>query len=126
MKAIDTSSYPPPPVPNKERRSLKRNQTVPSHPSTAQPIRMNSAFPRGYDLEKVCSEFSSLFTSVLMKSMRSTIPKSSLFKEESQGKKIIEATIDQNMAQYLSSQRGFGLKELLLRAFMAKDFYHTE
>ena len=110
MNTIDKSSYPTPSVPDKERRSLK----------------MNPAFPRGYELEKVCSEFSSLFISVLVKSMRSTIPKSSLFKEESQGKKIIEATIDQNMAQYLSSQRGFGLKELLLRSFMTKNFNHIE
>jgi len=126
MNTIDKSSYPIPSVTNQERRRLRKNQLVSSSSLTPQPVRMNPAFPQRHELEKVCSEFSSLFTSVLMKSMRSTIPKSSLLKEEFQGKKVIEATTDQTMAQYLSSQRGFGLKELLLRSFMTKNFNHIE
>ena len=65
------------------------------------------------ELENVCSEFASLFSYMLIKNMRSTIPKSN-FLQEFHGKKMVNAMVDQKISQYLSSQNGFGLKELLL------------
>jgi flagellar protein FlgJ len=87
-------------------------KTHPTHPTR----------PQEPELEKVCAEFASIFSYVLIKSMRSTIPESS-FLQEFQGKKLVEAMADQKMAQYLSFQNGFGIKEMLLKTLINNRQY---
>lgn len=68
-------------------------------------------------LERLCTEFASLFSYTILKSMRSTLPKSS-WGGEVQGKELMNSLMDEKMAQYLSAQDGFGIKELLIKKFI--------
>ena len=74
----------------------------------------------GDKLEQVCSEFASIFWQSLIKSMHSTIPESSSG-QKIQGKELLNSVVDQKMAQFMASQNGAGLKELLLRKFQNHD-----
>ncbi len=73
------------------------------------------------ELEQVCTEFASIFFQTLLKSMYSTIPKTS-FCPELQGKNLVNSVVDQGVAQFMA-QDGAGLKELLLGKLM-NDNYH--
>lgn len=84
--------------------------------NTQHSVTTNHSVPTRAEIEQACAEFASIFLHTLIKSMDSTIPKSSLC-PEFQGKKLVNSIIDQNMAQLMASQNGAGLKELLLREF---------
>ena len=99
------------------RRRPKQTPTVSQKPDALQITKRPTQSPKP-ELEKVCSEFASIFSYMLIKNMRSSIPKSS-FLQQYQGKKLVNSMVDQKMAQYLSSQNGFGLKELLLKTLTA-------
>lgn len=71
------------------------------------------AQPTQLELEQACTEFAAIFFQALLKSMYSTIPKSS-FCPEFQGKNLLNSIVDQGVAQYMAFQDGAGLKELLL------------
>ncbi len=70
--------------------------------------------PKKAELEQICAEFAAIFFQTLLKSMYSTIPKSSLC-PEFQGKNLVNSVIDQGVAQFMASQDAAGLKESLLR-----------
>ena len=88
-------------------------QKIKSHSSSSLP-----------ELEKVCSDFASIFSYELIKNMRSTIPDSS-FLQGFQGKNLINSMVDEKLAQYLSCQNGFGLKELLLNSLRTDTMGET-
>ena len=112
--------------------------TEPGHPNTnrlqdgrRRPKQTNNTSPKPYmqqikthpppsQLKKICSDFAAIFSYELIKNMRSTIPNSSFLKEF-QGGKLVNSMVDQKMAQYLSSQNGFGLKELLLKTLTTEN-----
>jgi len=70
--------------------------------------------PKKAELEQICAEFAAIFFQTLLKSMYSTIPKSSLC-PEFKGKNLVNSVIDQGVAQFMASQDAAGLKESLLR-----------
>ncbi|MEW6379290.1 MAG: hypothetical protein AB1611_06750 [bacterium] len=80
-------------------------------PTAQQPAQ--PAQPTRLELEQVCTEFASIFFQALLKSMYSTIPKST-FCPEFQGKNLVNSIVDQGVAQYMALQDGAGLKEMLL------------
>ena len=117
MNNIIQSEHPSPDRIYSGRRRPKQTITVSQKPDTKQITKNFSQSPKP-ELEKVCSEFASIFSYMLIKNMRSSIPESS-FLQQYQGKKLVNSMVDQKMAQYLSSQNGFGLKELLLKTLTA-------
>jgi Rod binding domain-containing protein len=69
------------------------------------------------ELEQTCAEFAAIFFQILLKSMSSTIPKSSLY-PEFQGKNLLNSIVDQGVAQFVARD-GAGLKEMLIRKLMS-------
>lgn len=64
-------------------------------------------------LLKACQDFEAIFTHILLKSMRSTIPESELV-EKSTAREIFEDMYDQEMAESLSKgSNGLGIAKLL-------------
>jgi flagellar protein FlgJ len=64
-------------------------------------------------LKKVCADFESIFTYQLMKTMRQTIPKSTMG-IGNYGRDIFTTIIDQKIAESISAQnQGVGLKKVL-------------
>ena len=114
MNKVTKSGYP---ILENTHSRRRRPEQMPSSPQKHDTRQITKHPPQASkpELEKVCSEFASIFSYMLIKNMRSSIPTSSLLKEY-QGKKLVNSMVDQKMAHYLSSQNGFGLKELLLRA----------
>jgi len=119
MNNVTKSGYPTLGRTNSGRRSPKQKPTVPPKADIQQMTQRPSPSPKP-ELEKVCSEFSAIFSYMLIKNMRSTIPDAS-FLQQYQGKKLVNSMVDQKMAHYLSSQNGFGLKELLLKALTTNN-----
>ena len=119
MNNVTKSGYPTLDRPHFGRRRPKQTSAVSQKPDIQQITRHPSQAPKP-KLEKVCSEFASIFSYMLIKNMRSTIPSSS-FLQEFQGKKLVNSMVDQKMAHYLSTQNGFGLKELLLKTLTANN-----
>ena len=117
MNNVTKSGYPSPDRIHSGRRRPKQRAAV-SQKSDIQQITTNPSQSPKPELEKVCSEFASIFSYMLIKNMRSTIPNSSFLKEY-QGKKLVDSMVDQKMAHYLSTNNGFGLKELLLNTLTA-------
>lgn len=119
MNNVTKSGYPTLDRTHSGRRRPKRTPTV-SQKSDIQQITTHPSQSPKPELEKVCSEFASIFSYMLIKNMRSTIPDSS-FLQQYQGKKLVNSMVDQKMAHYLSSQNGFGLKELLLKTLTTNN-----
>ena len=117
MNNVTKSGYPSPDRIHSGRRRPKGTAAV-SQKSDIQQITTNPSQSPKPELEKVCSEFASIFSYMLIKNMRSTIPNASFLKEY-QGKKLVDSMVDQKMAHYLSTHNGFGLKELLLNTLTA-------
>ncbi|HCV41975.1 MAG TPA: murein transglycosylase [Bacteroidetes bacterium] len=65
-------------------------------------------------LQKAVQEFESLFVGYLLKTMRSTVPKSDMF-GESFGGDILEGMFDMEMAKHISRNSGLGVGEMLYR-----------
>ncbi|WIV12157.1 rod-binding protein [Proteiniborus sp. MB09-C3] len=64
-------------------------------------------------LLKACQDFESIFTHILLKSMRSTIPESELI-EKSTATEMFEDMYDQELASTMStSKNGLGIAQLL-------------
>ncbi len=64
-------------------------------------------------LKKACADFESIFISHMLKTMRSTVPKS---KSNFPGKDIYSSLVDQKVAEDLTKRGGgIGLQEMLLR-----------
>ena len=119
MNPVTESGHPNLGRPNHGRRRPKQATNVSPKPFLQQ-VKTRPSRSQKPELENVCSEFASIFSYELIKNMRSTIPKSS-FLQDFQGKKLVNSMVDQKMAQYLSSQNGFGLKELLLNTLTADN-----
>jgi soluble lytic murein transglycosylase-like protein len=74
-------------------------------------------------LEKAVQEFESLFVGYLLKTMRSSIPKSDLF-GESFGGDILESMFDLEMAKHISRNSSLGLGEMLYKQIAGEQFRH--
>ncbi|MEW5800618.1 MAG: hypothetical protein AB1847_00805 [bacterium] len=93
--------------PSVATRSARPGQSVNSSQVSAQRVQ-----PQKAEIEQVCNEFASIFFQTLLKSMYSTVPKSSAC-PELQGKDLINSIVDKGVAQFMARE-GAGLKELLL------------
>ncbi len=67
-------------------------------------------------LEKVSKDFESIFVSMVFKTMRSSIPESSLV-ESSHGRKIFEGMLDEEYAKNIAEKGGFGIADMIMRSF---------
>ncbi|MBW2030279.1 MAG: rod-binding protein [Deltaproteobacteria bacterium] len=65
-------------------------------------------------LREVCIEFESIFLAYMLKSMKRTIPESSLL-GKSNGAKIISSMYDNNLALGLARDGGIGLAGIIYR-----------
>lgn len=65
---------------------------------------------RKIQLKKVCREFEAIFTQMLLKEMRNTIPENSFF-GKSNASKIYQSMYDEALAQEISSRGSLGLAE---------------
>jgi len=63
-------------------------------------------------LKKVCTEFSSLFISMLWKEMRSTIPENDWL-PKSNGEKIFQAMMDDELSKEMAQSESFSLSKVL-------------
>ncbi|RLB96151.1 MAG: flagellar biosynthesis protein FlgJ [Deltaproteobacteria bacterium] len=66
------------------------------------------------NLREVCVEFESIFLAYMLKSMKRTVPESSLI-GKSNGSKIISSMYDNNLALGLAKGGGIGLAETICR-----------
>lgn len=112
---IDKSGYPKFVQPDQMERRAPSRPLAPSRSLPARSLPEN-AEPENAEIDKVCTEFASIFFHTLLKSMHSTIPKSS-FCPEFQGKDLVNSIVDQGVSQSIA-QDGAGLKELLLGKLM--------
>lgn len=65
------------------------------------------------ELLKACQEFEAIFTNILLKAMRSTIPESELI-EKTTATEIFEEMYDQELSTKLSKgQNGLGIAQML-------------
>lgn len=67
-------------------------------------------------LREVARQFESLFTQMMLKSMRDATPKDSLFGSDQQ--EFYQDMFDTQMASHLSQGRGLGLADMLVRQLM--------
>jgi Rod binding domain-containing protein len=74
--------------------------------------------PKKAELEQICAEFAAIFFQTLLKSMYSTIHKSSLCPEFKE-KNLVNSVVDQGVAQFMASHDTAALKESLLRKLMS-------
>lgn len=72
------------------------------------------------ELEKICSEFESLFIYHLLKTMRNTIPKSG-FIGGGRGQEVYTSMLDQHLSGNISRQRGIGIASALMRQIVPKN-----
>lgn len=78
------------------------------------------------ELLKVCQEFEAVFTHILLKSMRSTVPESELI-EKSTATEIFEDMYDQELASAVSKgQNGLGIAQLLYNQMKNNLRYSNE
>ncbi|MBS4536424.1 rod-binding protein [Clostridium sp. D2Q-14] len=64
-------------------------------------------------LLEACQEFESIFTNIMLKSMRRTVPKSSLI-EESTGREMFEEMYDEKLTREISKgSNGMGIAKML-------------
>ena len=67
-----------------------------------------------YKLKEACKQFEALFIEYMLKSMRKTIPKSTLF-ERDNAEKIYTAMFDEKVAEKVAEAKGLGIAEMLYR-----------
>jgi len=72
------------------------------------------------DIERVASEFESLFIYYLLKAMRETIIKSTLL-GNTRGEEIYRAMLDEELAKSIARAGGIGLRELILQSLKRED-----
>lgn len=89
--------------------------TGPAAPSKGRSPDVSAAGPKARDrLETTCAQMESLFLHQLIKSMRAAIPRSDLL-GENKGEEMYRELLDVELSKTLSQDRGFGLKEILIR-----------
>ena len=69
-------------------------------------------------LEKAASDFEAIFINQILKTMRESVMKTSLY-GESKGEETFTSMLDQEYSSIMSSGKGMGLKETLLTQFSA-------
>jgi flagellar protein FlgJ len=67
-------------------------------------------------LKSACQDFESVFLSQLMKSMRSTVPKSDLFGDGSE-QQMFQEMMDQEICKSAAKTQGIGLADVLFNQF---------
>jgi flagellar protein FlgJ len=83
------------------------------HTITKEPISKHvPRDPAQTKLERTCVEFEAIFISHMMKSMRSSIPKSSMADHSREGD-IINAMFDERLAERIAGGGGIGLASIL-------------
>lgn len=65
-------------------------------------------------MKKACADFESIFIYQMLKTMRSTVPRSSLLNKMT-GKETYETIMDQKMSEELTVKGGLGIQEMLFR-----------
>jgi flagellar protein FlgJ len=61
------------------------------------------------NLHNAASQFEGVFLTMVMKSMRDTVPQSTLFGQDSQSEKTWQAMLDDEYSQQMAKSGGFGL-----------------
>ena len=67
------------------------------------------------DLKKACQQFEAYFLDSLFKEMRKTVPKDKLLGDDAHQQEIFQEMMDQNVADSVSKQGGFGLADMMYR-----------
>ncbi|MDI6600994.1 MAG: rod-binding protein [Thermoanaerobacteraceae bacterium] len=70
-------------------------------------------------LKKACQDFESILVSMVLKNMRATVPKDSLY-GNSIGIDIFTSMLDDEYAKEISQSGGFGLADMLYKSFLIK------
>lgn len=70
--------------------------------------------PNNYNAKKVAEDFESLFTSLMLRSMRRTVSRGDLIPENI-GEKIYTSMLDDEYASIIAKNASFGLSDLILR-----------
>ena len=72
-------------------------------------------------LKEACEDFEAMFTGMMLKSMRSTVPEDSLFGSSNQ-KEIFQSIFDQEIANDIAhSANNFGIGDALYQKLLQKD-----
>jgi flagellar protein FlgJ len=66
-------------------------------------------------LVKASQDFESIFLNYMLKSMRATVPKSSLFGEDTQADDIFNSMKDEELAKRMSQAGGIGLAKIMVK-----------
>lgn len=66
------------------------------------------------ELRKVCKDFESIMVSMMYKTMKATIPKSDLIKEDA-GRDVFQSLLDEKLIEESTKQRGVGLADMLYK-----------
>ncbi len=64
-------------------------------------------------LHKVATQFEGIFVDMLLKSMRNTVPKNSIFGKQSLSENVFGSMLDQQRAQAIAASGSFGLAKVL-------------
>ncbi|RLB11721.1 MAG: flagellar biosynthesis protein FlgJ [Deltaproteobacteria bacterium] len=65
-------------------------------------------------LKEVCRQFEAIFIEYMLKTMRRSIPKSSLFKREN-AEQIYTSLFDEKVAEKVAEAKGVGLADMLYK-----------
>lgn len=87
--------------------------------------RSGDAESRSDALRRVGEQFEAIFVRLLMREMRRTIPKSSLFDQSENEKEIYEEIGDAALAEGLGRQRSLGIADMIVRQFGEKTAQDT-
>lgn len=71
------------------------------------------------ELMEVCKQFETIFTHMMLKSMRGTVPKSELI-PTSFGREIYESIYDEKLSEEISKGQGIGLAQMLYQQLKPK------
>ena len=75
-------------------------------------------------LQKAVKDFESLFVSYMLKSMRSTVPKSDMDKDDFGGD-MMDGMFDMELSKHISNSSNLGLGEMLYRKLTGEDLPKT-
>ncbi len=67
-------------------------------------------------LKEVAADFEELFVNLILKTMRSSIPKSS-FAQSSYQKEMFEGMLDESYAKEIADSGGFGIADMIMNSF---------
>ena len=92
------------------------DNTFYADPTTLQGLKREAGTQSPEALRETARQFESLFTTMMLKSMRDATPKDSLFGSDQQD--FYQDMFDQQMATQLSKGKGLGLADMLVRQLM--------